>query len=130
LCPSNVTSVKEFIVVDEISNNDLLQVNLIPNQYGVYLDLVYCNFPEMVGVGVAERSLLRLGMYRLKYAQYIERIEAGLKSNSCCFFLNLKRNSSGYQFAMFLGDTCARNAQGIANLFGEYFQGVYVRDDS
>jgi hypothetical protein len=30
---------------------------------------------------------------------------------------------------MFLGNTCARNAQEIANLFGEYFQGVYVRDD-
>jgi hypothetical protein len=31
---------------------------------------------------------------------------------------------------MFLGDTCARNAQEIVDLFGEYFQGVYVRDDS
>jgi hypothetical protein len=31
---------------------------------------------------------------------------------------------------MFLGDTCARNAQEIANVFGEYFQRVYVRDDS
>jgi hypothetical protein len=31
---------------------------------------------------------------------------------------------------MFLDDTCARNAQDIANLFGEYFQSVYVRDDS
>jgi hypothetical protein len=34
---------------------------------------------------------------------------------------------------MLQGDTCARNTQEIANLFGEYFQGVYsvyVRDDS
>jgi hypothetical protein len=31
---------------------------------------------------------------------------------------------------MFLGDTCTHNAQEIANLFGKYFQGVYVRDDS
>jgi hypothetical protein len=31
---------------------------------------------------------------------------------------------------MFLGDAYARNAQDIADLFGEYFQGVYVRDDS
>jgi hypothetical protein len=32
------------------------------------------------------------GMHRLKYAQYIERVEAGLKSNTCCFFnfANLK----------------------------------------
>jgi hypothetical protein len=30
---------------------------------------------------------------------------------------------------MFLGDTCTRNAQEIANIFGKYFEGVYVRDD-
>jgi hypothetical protein len=30
---------------------------------------------------------------------------------------------------MFLGATCARNAQEIANLFGEYFQDVYMMDD-
>jgi hypothetical protein len=54
-------------------------------------------------------------MHRLKYAQYIERIEAGLKSNHRCFFkfTNLWRNSSGYPSAMFLGDTCAHNAQEI-----------------
>jgi hypothetical protein len=38
----------------------LFQVNPIPDQYGVYLDLVYSNFREMVGVNVAERPLLRL----------------------------------------------------------------------
>jgi hypothetical protein len=67
----------------------------------------------------------------LKYAQYIERIEAGLTSNPRCFFkfVNLKQNSSGYLSAMFLGATCARNAQEIANLFGEYFQDVYMMDD-
>jgi hypothetical protein len=72
------------------------------------------------------------GMHRLKYAQYIERVEAGLKSNPRCFFkfANLKRNTSGYPFAMFLGGACERNAQEMADLFGEYFQGVYVRDSS
>jgi hypothetical protein len=42
------------------------------------------------------------GMHRLKYAQYIGRVEAGLKSNRHCFFkfVNLKRNSSGYPSAM------------------------------
>jgi shikimate kinase len=30
---------------------------------------------------------------------------------------------------MFLGGACARNAQEIADLFGEYFQGVYVSDN-
>jgi hypothetical protein len=72
------------------------------------------------------------GMHRLKYAQYIERVEAGLKSNPRCFFkfANLNRNSSGYPSAMFLGDACARNTQEIADLFGKYFQGVYVRDNS
>jgi hypothetical protein len=68
----------------------------------------------------------------LKYAQYIEWIEAGLKSNPRCFFkfANLKRNCSGYPSVMFLGETCAGTSQEIANSFGEYFQGVYVRDDS
>jgi hypothetical protein len=60
-------------------------------------------------------------MHYLIYAQYIERIEAGLKSNPRCFlkFVSLKRNSSGFPSAMFL-----------TNIFGEYYQGVYVRDDS
>jgi hypothetical protein len=31
---------------------------------------------------------------------------------------------------MFLGDVNARNAQEITDLFGEYFQDVYVRDSS
>jgi hypothetical protein len=55
LCPSKVTSAREFIVIDEMANSDLIQVNPIPNPYGVYLNLVYCNFPEMVGVNFAER---------------------------------------------------------------------------
>jgi hypothetical protein len=38
LCPLNVTSAKEFIVVDGMANNDLFQVNPILNQYDVYLD--------------------------------------------------------------------------------------------
>jgi hypothetical protein len=53
-------------------------------------------------------------------------------SNSRCFFkfANLKRNSSGYPSAMFLGYVCAQNAQEIADLSGDYFLGVYVRDNS
>jgi hypothetical protein len=37
------------------------------------------------------------GWHRLKYAQYIERVEVGLKSNPRCFIkiANLKRNFSG-----------------------------------
>jgi hypothetical protein len=70
-------------------------------------------------------------VHHLKYAQYIEKIEAGFKSILRRFFkfANLKRNSSGYTSAMFLSGACARIAQKIANLFGEYCQGVYVRDD-
>jgi hypothetical protein len=57
MCPSNVTSARELIVVDGMANSDLIQVNPIPNQYDVYLNLVYCNFPEMVGVNLAEKGL-------------------------------------------------------------------------
>jgi hypothetical protein len=49
---SNVSSAREFIVVDGMANCDLFHVNPVHNQYGVYLDLVYCNFPEMVGLKV------------------------------------------------------------------------------
>jgi hypothetical protein len=59
LCPSNVSSAREYIVVDEIANSDLFQVNPIPNQCDVCLDLLYCNFPEMIVVVVAEKPLLR-----------------------------------------------------------------------
>jgi hypothetical protein len=72
----------------------------------------------------------------LKYAQYeaqyiLESVKVGFKSNPRCFFkfANLKRNSSGYSSAMFLDDTCGRNALEIADLFGEYFQSVYVSDN-
>jgi hypothetical protein len=70
------------------------------------------------------------GLHRFKYAQYLEKVEADLKSNLRCFFkfANLPRNSSDYPSAMFLGDTCTRSAQVIADLFGQYFQDVYVRD--
>jgi predicted glycosyltransferase involved in capsule biosynthesis len=66
------------------------------------------------------------------YALYIERVEAGLKSNPRCFFkfANLKRNSSSYPSTMLLGDACARNAKEIADWFNKYFQGVYVKDNS
>jgi hypothetical protein len=73
LCPSNVTAAREFIVVDRMANTDLFQVNPIPNQYGVYLDLVYCNFPEMVGVNVAEKPLLILDRHHT--AVYFECLD-------------------------------------------------------
>jgi hypothetical protein len=62
----------------------------------------------------------------------LKKIEAGLKNNFRCLFkfANLKQNSNVYPSAMFLGDTCTCNAKEIANLFGEYFQDVFVRDDS
>jgi hypothetical protein len=65
----------------------------------------------------------RFGDLKKRLAQYIERVETGIKSNPRCFFKfsNLKRNSSGYPSAVF---------QEIADLLGEYSQGVYVRDNS
>jgi hypothetical protein len=55
---------------------------------------------------------------RLKYAQYIMRIEGGLKNNPRGFFkyADMKRNASGYSSSMFLGNDCARDSQSIANL--------------
>jgi hypothetical protein len=68
-------------------------------------------------------------LHRLKYATYIVRIESGLKNNPRGFFkyADIKRNASGYPSSMFLGSDCARDSQNIANLFGVFFQSVYVR---
>jgi hypothetical protein len=70
-------------------------------------------------------------LHRLKYAQYIVRIESGLKNNPRGFFkyADMKRNASGYLSSMFLGSDCFRDSQSIANLFAVFFQSVYVRDD-
>jgi hypothetical protein len=42
-------------------------------------------------------------VHHLKYAHYIEKIEAGFKSNPRCFFkfANLKRNSMGLRLLCF-----------------------------
>ena len=60
LCPSNVTSVRETMVVDGMATCDMGQVNPIANQYGVYLDLVFCNFPGMLQVAVSDDPILKL----------------------------------------------------------------------
>jgi hypothetical protein len=48
LCPSSVTSARDSIIVDGMADCDMGQVNSIPNQYGVYLDLIFFNNPFMV----------------------------------------------------------------------------------
>jgi hypothetical protein len=71
------------------------------------------------------------GLHRLKYAQYIVRIEGGLKNTPRGFFkyADMKHNASGYPSSMFLGSNCAQDSQSIANLFAGFFQSLYVRDD-
>jgi hypothetical protein len=67
----------------------------------------------------------------LKYAQYIACIEGGLKGNPRGFskYADMKRNASGYPSFLFLGNDCARDSQSIANLFSEFFQSIFVRND-
>jgi len=60
LCPINVISVRESIIVDGMSGCDLSQMNNIPNQYGVYLDLVFFNNPSMLTIREAETPILTL----------------------------------------------------------------------
>jgi hypothetical protein len=70
-------------------------------------------------------------LHRLKYAQYIVRIESGLKNNPRGFFMyaDMKRNASGYPSSMFLGSNCAWDSHNIADLFAGFFQCVYVQED-
>jgi hypothetical protein len=70
------------------------------------------------------------GLHRLQCAQYIVRIEGGLKNNPRIFFkyADMKRCASGYPWSIFLGSDCARDSHSIANLFAGFFQSVYVQD--
>jgi hypothetical protein len=70
-------------------------------------------------------------LHRLKYAQYIMRIEGGLKNNPREFlkYADLKRNAGGYSSSIFLGNDYAQDSQSIANLFAGFFQSLYLRDD-
>jgi hypothetical protein len=70
-------------------------------------------------------------LHLLKYAQYIVRIESGLKKIPRRFFkyADMKHNATGYPSSMFFGIDCARDSQSIANLFAGFFQSVYERDD-
>jgi hypothetical protein len=70
-------------------------------------------------------------MHRLKYDQYIKKIESNIKTVPRSFFkfADMKRNTSGYPSTMFLEDQTARDPQEIANLFANFFQSVYVKDD-
>jgi Reverse transcriptase (RNA-dependent DNA polymerase) len=274
LCPSNVTAVREAMVVDGMAACDMCQVNSIANQNGVFLDLVFCNSPGMLQVALSDDPVLKLdrhhpafvltcevqylkyttmskrisrfnfkkadvdamteylshvswsnlflvndidacvanfydvmngcfelhvpkfiaggsntkypwfdrelrnldniktkahkfmkeivkkndrpmcereqaehdaactrfhdlrcdfkSLHRLKYEQYIENIENGIKTDPRSFFkfADMKRNSSGYPASMFFHDEAARNPQEIANLFAKFFQDVYVKDDN
>jgi hypothetical protein len=49
------------MIVDGMADSDMGQVNSIPNQYGVYLDLIFFNSPLMLGVSEAKTLLLKTG---------------------------------------------------------------------
>jgi hypothetical protein len=80
---------------------------------------------------MSESTQLSAVFCRFKYAQYIVRIEVGLKINPRGFFkyADMKRNATGYLSSMFLGRDFAQHSQSIANLFAGFFLNVYVRDD-
>jgi hypothetical protein len=64
ICPSNVTTARESIVGDGMAMCDMGQMNPIAKQYGVFLDLVFINFPGMFNVAQADDPILRLDQYR------------------------------------------------------------------
>jgi hypothetical protein len=69
-------------------------------------------------------------LHRLKYFQYIVRIESSLKNNTQGYFkyADIKRNASGYPSSMFLRGDFARNSQSIVILFTGFFQSVNLWD--
>jgi hypothetical protein len=63
LCPSNVTAARESIIFDGMTICDMGQINSIPHQYGVYLDLILFNNPSMLQVSEAKTPLLKLNRH-------------------------------------------------------------------
>jgi hypothetical protein len=62
-CPSNVTTARESVVVDGMTTCDMGQMNPIANQYGVFLDFVFFNFPGMLHVAQAGDPILTLDQH-------------------------------------------------------------------
>jgi hypothetical protein len=67
LGPSNVRAARESTNVDGMADCDMGEVNFIPNQYDVYLDLIFFNNPSMLRVSEAETSLLKLDRHHLAF---------------------------------------------------------------
>jgi hypothetical protein len=108
--PSNVTTRRESIIIDGMAACDMGQVNPHANQYGVFLDLVFFNNPDMLQVSVSDCPLLSLDRHHpafvltcdvqyLKYSSMSKRIsrfdfkkanaEAMIESLSHVDWLNL-----------------------------------------
>jgi hypothetical protein len=51
------------IVVDSMATYDMGQLNPIANQYGVFLNLVFFNFPEILHVAQVGDPILRLDQH-------------------------------------------------------------------
>jgi hypothetical protein len=74
-----MTSAKESIIVDGMTDYDMGQVNVILNQYGVYLDLIFFNNPSMLRVSKAETPVLIIDWhhpafvltYDIEYFKYV-----------------------------------------------------------
>ncbi len=87
------------------------------------------NFEIVAGRFCDLRSNFKV-IHRIKYNQYIEKIEENIKNDPRSFFryANFKRNSNGYPSSLFYGSQTARDTLDIANLFAKFFQSVYVED--
>jgi hypothetical protein len=62
-----------------VNDCDMGQVNSIPNQYGVYLDLIFFNNPPILRVSEAETPMLKLDRHHpafvltcdIEYLKYV-----------------------------------------------------------
>lgn len=81
-----------------------------------------------------EFSTLRDKCKNLKktcYTEYLKNVENSIKGNIKVFWdhVNTKRNDNSIPGSMFLNGNNGHDGESIANLFREYFQGVYISDD-
>jgi hypothetical protein len=71
LTPTQLTTQKEILTIDGMSTANLTQVNSLPNDRNVFLDLFFCNFESEIDVNTCDGPLLPLDRHHNAYKAFI-----------------------------------------------------------
>lgn len=70
-------------------------------------------------------------LHERRYKEYIQRIQENIKSDPATFwqFANINSITSNYPNEMHLNNVIANTPDGIADMFSDYFESIYVSDE-